>query len=283
MSTDMSEFLDTFTEWNPLFPEDYHLDRVVDIFGYIRHQVVKKNESWDTVLYAMRGKAKSSTSLSLAMLLDPTFNLDRWCFTVDRWLEVTALAANTNSRGWAVVQDEMGTQKSMSSQTWWSQEARDAADVHQMNRTDGIMNIATSLDLGRINNRLRSQYKVVVFPDRKLSNFETGGKGMAVDVIMRFVEQNPFVDEETKSFERRYPRYADGGRIIRVRIPHPPAGIWNEYSKRRADFLATIREANSLGKGQAAYTEEFKNKRKKGAAVDFDGIGASLVNTNHEI
>lgn len=263
-------------DWEPLFPGDYGLNRAINLFGYIRHQVMKRNEAWDFFLYAMRGKAKSSTSLSLAMLLDPNFDLSRWCFTVDKWLEVTRLAASTHARGWVIVQDEMGTQKSMSSQSWWSQESKDAADIHQMNRTDGIINIATSLEIGRVNNRMRSQYKVIVFPERKLSNKETGGKGMAVDVILRIVEQNPFEDDEKKSFERRYPRYSDGGRIVRVRIPHPPADMWNAYSKERADFLTLIRDGNELGKEQADFTD--KQKKTNGSGLVDDKVLSSLVN-----
>jgi hypothetical protein len=279
---DLIEFLDTLVDWEPLFPEDYGLNRTVKLFEYIRHQVIKRNEAWDLFLYAMRGKAKSSTALSLAMLLDPDFDLSRWCFTIEQWLEVTMEAANTKARGWAIVQDEMGTQKSMSSQNWYSQESKDAADIHQMNRTDGIMNIATSLEIGRVNNRMRSQFKIIAFPERKLSNFETGGRGMAVDVILRIVEQNPFEDDEKKSFERRYPRYADGGRITRVRVFHPPKEIWNAYSVRRAEFLSILREANSLGNQQAKYTDKMTSSSSQVNKVDANlaAVTNSLLKTS---
>jgi len=225
--------------------------------------VVNFNESWDMFLAGMRGTAKSSTAASIAMLYDPKFSMKNWAFTTEEWMEKTKNA----KRGDVVVSDEQGTQQSGSSHKWMKKENQEFADEVQLNRTDGVLTIGISLEAGRVMNRVRDTYKVVVYPEKKRSNIETGGNGLAVDCIFRFVDENPFADSDKNRFIPKYFNYAKGGRITRFRIPHPPVAFWNQYSIRRSQIREGIR---FLARNEAAPpNKESEEKINKTNANDF--------------
>jgi len=81
---------------------------------------------------------------------------------------------------------------------------------------------------------------------RKLSNQDTGNKGLAIDTEMRVKHTDVFSDET------RYKlwRYAsNNGRIKYVRLYHPPSIIWNQYQNMRLDFLQGIKDEIMRGNG----------------------------------
>lgn len=213
----------------------------------------------------MRGTAKSSTAASIAMLYNPKFSMKNWAFTTEEWMEKTKEA----ERGDVVVFDEQGTQKSGSSQKWQKTENQELADEVQLNRTDGVVSIGISIESSRLINRVRNTYKVIVYPETKLSNVETGGNGLAVDCIFRFINENPFANNDKDRFIPKYFNYTKGGRITRFRIPHPPALFWNEYSVRRSEVREKIRFA-SRNKA-APPNKESKNKTSPKEASGYFG------------
>jgi hypothetical protein len=225
--------------WNPLFASDYGFTKPWNMFNFVRDAVVKRNESYDFFLAGGRGFGKSASAMSLAMMLDPDFTLDHWCFTTDKFLD---LITTRQRPGTTIVWDEIGTQKSGSSRKWQIKEAHDLADIVQVNRTDGLIIIGTSIELSRGEKRFRSGYRVLADPVRKLSNQETG-HGLAIDVEMRVKHTDVFEDET------RYKlwRYASGGRIKYIRLYHPPVGIWQDYQGMRLDFLHDIKKKIMYG------------------------------------
>lgn len=222
-----------------------------DIFQFIRHRVLNYNESWDILCTGQKGVGKSSTMLSVAMLVDPHFNLSRWAFTTEELMNMRKSA----KPGDAIVSDEMGTQVALSSQNWQKKESKEAVDMHQLDRTERIINIATTLDIGRINNRIRTQYKVLINIDKKMTNSETGGNGLGTSCVIRFVEEDPFAKNDFERFKRKYFRDNEGRRISRVIIPHPPADMFKKYSIMRNEFQEMLR--------QKEY-EDMKSKEMKG-------------------
>jgi len=211
---------------------------IFDIFQFIRYKVVECNESWDVLCTGAKGVGKSSTMLSIAYLLDPKFNLDRWAFTTE---DLTEMRKNAKP-GNVIVSDEMGTQASLSSHNWNEKDSKEYADAHQLDRTERIINVATTLDIKRINNRIRSQYKVLIHIDKKMDNTDTHGHGLATSCIIFFVEENPFASNESERFKRKYFRNMNGERIKRVIIPHPAANIFKQYSVMRDEFQETLRD-----------------------------------------
>jgi len=209
-----------------------------DIFQMIRYKVVSCNESWDILCTGPKGVGKSSTMLRLGMLVDPYFSLRRWAFTTEELMEM-----RNNARiGNAIVSDEMGTQAALSSQNWMNKASKEAVDMHQLDRTERIINIATTLDIGRINNRVRTQYKVIVNIESKLNDIETYGHGLGTSCVIRFVEEDPFAMNDNDAFKRKYFRDSNGRRISRVIIPHPPTEMFRKYSVMRDEFKRKLKE-----------------------------------------
>lgn len=247
--------------WAPLIPEYYHLDHIPDIFHEVRDLVKYRNESWDILIFAPRGSSKSTVGLSLAYHIDPDYSLYNWAFKMEDRLRLeTELPP-----GSVLVSDEMGTQLSGSSHEYQKKENKELADQVQLNRTNRIIHIDITLDPGRILNRVRATYALLVFPLRKLSDKETGGRGLATECIVRTVQMIPF-SNNSDPFQRKYWRYTDGGRISRFVLFHPPADIWKQYSKMRNDFqeeLNKIEDAKKARQRKFSDTPDNLDLRRK--------------------
>lgn len=226
------------TKWNPIFKTGFpHLNGVLtDPFAYFRNAVVKRNESWDIFIAQDRGAGKSATAMGMALMVDPHFTIDHWCFTTERFIE---LITTPQRKGTVVVFDDMGTQGGGSSRKWNQEGAHDLADIMQLNRTDGIITIGTSLELARSELRFRRGFKVLVSPEKKLSTEDTHGRGLATLVDLRIKSTDVFNDE----VRYKLMRYAPGGRIKRVVVPHPPVDLWLKYQGIRDKFLADLKGA----------------------------------------
>ena len=227
------------TEWTPIFKAGYpHVGgALTDPFAYFRNAVVNRNESWDIFIAQDRGAGKSATAMGMAMMIDPHFTIDHWCFTTERFIE---LITTPQRKGTVVVFDDMGTQGGGSSRKWNADGAHDLADIMQLNRTDGIITIGTSLELARSELRFRRGFKVLVSPEKKLSNEDTRGRGLATLVDLRIKSTDVFNDE----VRYKLMRYAPGGRIKRVVVPHPPVDMWLKYQGIRDTFLAAVKGGN---------------------------------------
>ena len=218
-----------------LFADDHRYNKQFDIFEFIRYSVVHYNESFDIFIAGLRGIGKSTVAYGIAMLIDPEFTNDRWVFESEKYIDIIT---TKQRKGTVVVFDDVGTQKSGSSRKWQKDDAHDLADITQVNRTDGIITIATSLEHSRGEKRFRSGFRVIVQPIKKVTNMETHGHGMAIDVEIRVSEYDIF----NNVVYRKLFRYAPGGRIKHVRLYHPPVDKWKEYQEHRADFLTSIKQ-----------------------------------------
>lgn len=238
------------SDWTPLFKTDFRFSQPFNIFEFVRDAVIRRNESIDFFLAADRGMGKSASAMSLAMMLDPNFKVEHWCFTQDRFIE---LITSHQPKGTVVVFDDVGTAEGSSSRKWQKDEAHDLADIMQVNRTDGIITIGTSLQLGRMELRLRAGFRVLCQPVRKLTTQETGN-GMAIDTEMRLRTVDVFDD----TIRYKLWRYAPGGRVKYVRLFHPPADIWNRYQLIRKDFLEGVKARREEKAAAAAERKEKK-------------------------
>jgi predicted transcriptional regulator len=208
----------------------------MNIFRKIRNDVVYQNESWDIFIAQKRGAGKSAIATRLAMMLDPNFSMDHVCFTVSKFVH---LLTSRLQPGTVLVFDDLGTQKGGSSRKWQKKESQDLADIMQLNRTDGIITIATSLELERGEKRMRAGFALMADPGKKLSNADTGGHGLASRIILR----KKITDVFDGTTHWQYWRYAAGGRIVAIDVSHPPSDFWmGEYKAERDKFLHDIKE-----------------------------------------
>lgn len=236
--------MDYSDEWNPAFESDFEFGFQVNPISYMRHQVFRMNESWDSRILGFRGNGKSTVGASLCLLFNPKLldmspkkALDRcWCFTTEERMEKKSKLR----RGDVLCTDEQGTRKSGSSHKWQKEENQMLADSRQLDRVDGVMEIGITLDENRVINRIRNIYRVDIFPETKLSNNQNKGNGLAIDCIFREIVENPFSRTDSERFRSQYFKYADGGRITRATIPLPPEDFWNEYMIRRKEFKESL-------------------------------------------
>ena len=258
------------TDWTPLFKTDFRFSQPFNIFEFVRDAVIRRNESIDFFLAADRGMGKSASAMSLAMMLDPNFRVEHWCFTQDRFIE---LITSHQPKGTVIVFDDVGTADGSSSRKWQKDEAHDLADIMQVNRTDGIITVGTSLQLGRMELRLRAGFRVLCQPVRKLTAQETGN-GMAIDTEMRLRTVDVFDD----TVRYKLWRYAPGGRVKYVRLFHPPSNIWNRYQVIRKEFLEGVKARRE--EKEAALTE--LREKKEHNAVE-KALKATDKEWAHEI
>lgn len=221
--------------YSPTFFSDFGLQHKFNVFQQIRNDVVKRNESWDIFIAQKRGAGKSAMALRMALLIDPNFTLDHVCFRVSDFVR---LLTSRQRPGTVLIFDDLGTQEGGSSRRWQRQESHDLADIMQLNRTDGIITIATSLELDRSEKRLRAGFSLLIDPGTKLSSADTRGNGLASRIVMR--KKGVDVFEGTTYWQ--YWRYASGGRIVAIDISHPPAELWKEYRMKRDQFLVDVKD-----------------------------------------
>lgn len=240
--------------WSPLFASDYSYKTPFNLFEFVRDSVVNKYESWDFFLSGDRGMGKSACAMSLAKMLDPNFTVSHWAFTAERFID---LITTRHPPGTCIVFDDVGTAEGSSSRKWNSDGAHTLSDVMQINRTDSLITIGTSLQLSRMELRLREGFRVLCQPIKKLTAKQTG-YGMAIDVEMRLRTADVFDD----SVRYKLWRYCQGGRIKYVRLFHPPAPMWREYQTTRKDFLEHLK---SIRAEKAAAAAERKEKKAENA------------------
>ncbi|MCK5432108.1 MAG: hypothetical protein KAJ03_05150 [Gammaproteobacteria bacterium] len=260
------ENIESALEWKPLFHSDFKLDFFSNPISFIRHRVFKRNEAWDIAVRGGRGMGKSTLGLSLTLLLNPHLlkmtpkdALDQcWCFTTEDRNE----KKKKLKRGSVLCMDEQGTSLSGSSYKFRDKENQDYADNIQLSRVDGVIEVGITLDDMRLAKRVRDVYRVVVHPERKISDEGNDGNGMAIECIFREIRENPFAKTDTDRFKPSYFKYASGGRIARVVIPAPPVAFWNEYMRRRKAFKEDI-ERQSMPK-QPDSVEQTINKMING-------------------
>jgi hypothetical protein len=245
------------SDWKPLFRDDFRFSQPFNIFEFVKNAVIRRNESIDFFLSADRGMGKSASAMSLAMMLDPHFTVNHWAFTSDRFIE---LITSRLPKGTVIVFDDVGTSEGSSNRKWQQEQAHHLADVMQVNRTDGIITVGTSLQLSRMELRLREGFRVLCQPIQKLNAQQTGN-GMAIDVEMRLRSVDVFED----SVRYKLWRYAPGGRVKYVRLFHPPVGIWMDYQKVRKEFLEHVKARQEEKKQKATERKEkmVENAEKK--------------------
>ena len=221
--------------YQPTFANDFGIGNTMNIFDQIRNDVVYRNESWDIFIAQKRGAGKSAVALRIATLLNPDFKLEYVCFTVEKFI---GLLTSRQKPGTVLIFDDLGTQEGGSSRRWQKREAHDLADIMQLNRTDGIITIATSLELERGEKRLRAGFTILADPGTKLSNADTHGHGLASRIVLR----QKVVDVFSNEVKWQYWRYAPSGRIVAIDVSHPPAKLWREYKEMRTTFLSQVKE-----------------------------------------
>lgn len=249
--------------WSPAFKGNHAYEtEKFDIIGHIHNSVVKKSESWDILLTGPKGDGKSTAAMSFAMMLDPNFTLENWCFTSAKF---TDLISSNHPPGTTIVFDDAGVSDASSSRRWASKGSHELADIIQMARTDRLIIIMTTIQASRIELRLRDSFKVLVQPRRKLTSAQNGGRGLAVECNLRFREIDVFRNEVTY----KYPRYISGGRVTSVIMKHPDKYTWHEYQIIRQARLDDVKAQMEKNESRAQSIADTKRATLKDLSNEF--------------
>lgn len=248
--------------WSPAFKGNHAFEtEKFNIIDHIRNNVVNNSESWDILLTGPKGDGKSTAAMSFAMMLDPDFTLQNWCFTSAKFID---LISSKHPPGTTIVFDDAGVSDASSSRRWASKGSHELADIIQMARTDRLIIIMTTIQASRIELRLRDSFKILAQPRRKLTSAQNGGRGLAVECNVRFREVDVFRNEVTY----KYPRYASGGRVTSVIMKHPDKYTWHEYQLLRqarlddvkAQMAATTKRSESIASTKRATLKELSKE-----------------------
>lgn len=184
----------------------------------------QSNEIVDILVTGMRGDGKSTWAMGICHLLDSNFSVNNICFDKN---ELISLAASLNY-GSAILLDEGGTSESgMSSRKSMSNDNQELTDVWRKIRTRGLYVVVISPDKDDLDKRVRSSFRFVCTPVKKLTDEETNGHGMAIKslIVENFKEYD---DIELFKMKKRFYKG-----IKLVTIPAPPADLIYSYEKKR--------------------------------------------------
>lgn len=206
----------------------------------IRARFFNRNTDWFSLVVGERGKGKSSTGISLAHAIDPSFDVEQdVLFSFDSFLD---WMATRGKRGKAVVIDEFGT--SFNSRRWYSAANILFGEILQTNRSMNLCVICTVPFLSFIDVQGRKLFHSIL-------------ESVAIDFTEGYcyvkwsdLGKSHYGDE--KIYFKR-PRI--NGRIIRfIKIPKVPKEIEKKYLK--------LAEKYKKEKRQKPMTEEEKREEK---------------------
>lgn len=271
--------------WVPVHHADYHFKNSLDPIDYLRHRIVNYNESYDVKIVSKdKGKGKSSVALAFCLRFDKNFKVsENVSFTSVDWIQISG----KKGRGSAIMMDELGTRVFASSHRWQSDENQAMSDTIQVNRTDGQIFVATTLDEMRMTNRIRDTFPVYIYPERKIKvrrsvkNPETGKietkTYLAIRCIMRIAREDIFFQNSGRDL-LVYPRYTPGGVIKRIILYAPPEEIFKEYSEMRDKLKTGLREAFLQRQEARLALKEGQAKPANGGRSGNDAAAAKRVN-----
>lgn len=271
------------TRWVPLRRKDFSFKPMLDVISYIRHRVTNFNESYDFLATGPKGSGKSTMALSICFRYNPKFDVKQHvAFSVNEWLD----KSKKLHRGDIVMCDEMGTRQFGSSHKWMSQENQELSDIVQLNRTDGIAMIGTTLDEMRVTNRVRSTYSVYVHAEEKVKipyyeKNENGDRALAgyylaIRCLIRFRKTDLFNQNSGNDY-LVYPRNGPKCVIKRVLLFHPPTDVFDEYSKQRDALKQRMVEEQRARSAEQTLNAERRVSPKTADAID-DAMVKALLN-----
>ncbi|MDO5835629.1 MAG: hypothetical protein Q4P17_03900 [Methanobacterium sp.] len=224
-------------------------------------KALHNNESTDILICGVKGDGKSSVGVGLGRLLSDNFSIDDIVFNVTDYLR----RAEELPPYSVIVFDETGTQNSgMSSRNFMSNKNKNVVDVWQMVRTKKICTICITLDIGRIDNRIRETFRYHITPIKKLTDEDTKGHGLAVLCELREIIKAKQSEETDMLFKLKSSRINGLGAIT---VPLAPTWFIHAYEDKRELTLKNMMEA-----AQKLEHAESQKKRGRGRPRKIESI-----------
>jgi len=202
-------------------------------YSWVRytHQRINRNKNALYTVSGPTGSGKSWSGLSICLLADPNFNVDKCVFTAKELMDL--MSSDKLTSGSTVLFDEAGVE--MNSRTWNSITNKVLNYLIQTFRFRNIILIFTSPYLDFIDSATRKLFH---------AEFET----LSIDEKKELCELKPKLlqyNSERRKFYRKYLRVRTKKGYIPLKkwkVPKPPKKLIEEYEIKRKDFTRKLNE-----------------------------------------
>ena len=195
----------------------------------IRNRIQKRNQNWLAVFTGSTGSGKSYSAMTIAKKLDPTFSIDRVCFTPEEFLSL--LNSGTLKRGNVIMFDEAGV--GIPSREWYTISNKMVNYVLQTFRREnlGVIFTVPSIDfIDAQSRKLFHNYLETKVIHRKKELVEA-----------KFMEMT--YDSRFGKTYFKYPRLTPNspmGIITSVFIPKPNPELIEAYENKKREFAKSL-------------------------------------------
>ncbi len=219
------------------------------IINKARSRTLAKNQNYMLIVVGPTGSGKSYSAISLAMMIDKSFDIERICFDAESFLE---LASQGLDPGSVIVFDEAGID--VSSREWYSVRNRAINQTVETFRRDNLVCIWTTPVLSNIDKKSRSYFHglaEVLDPDK------VGGWGRVkyFDLIPDVEEGGVFKVYPKISDKENRPVQLSGADPSQPNMTIPDARniglksdpkrgqkIIKKYEQKKKDFTENVKE-----------------------------------------
>ncbi len=211
------------------------------VINKARKRTIGENQNFMLAIVGQTGSGKSYTAMSLAMMMDTSFNIDRINFKAKDFLKTTNRDLDEGS---VIMFDEAGID--VSSREWYTDRNKAINNVVETFRRDNLICIWTTPNFGNLDKKVRSYFHglgMMMSPEKwgwgAIKYFDLYSKTQDLGVATA------------------YPLVKDGDHAVSLgdsNQPHRPnmyvtdpreidAKLVEEYEKKKKEFTEEVKEA----------------------------------------
>ena len=206
------------------------------IISVAKNLTLKQNNNYMLAIVGDTGSSKSYTAISLALMIDKSFCLDRICFRAKDFLQLTNSGLEPGS---VLMFDEAGVD--VSSREWYTTKNRLIKDTVDVFRRDNLICIWTTPSMSGLDSQVRSKFDAVMLMVGR-------GKGQYRRVVTDHVEGKiyyPYPKVSGMTMEGASFR----GDYYNVKIPYAvdvekavgKEGLIDAYEEVKRDFTEEVK------------------------------------------
>ena len=207
------------------YPSMYQMVKLGNVYiANIRYSLLEKRQNWTSAIVGKVGSGKSMGALFLAKLIDPTFNVDRICFTAQDYLQMVKVI----KPGQMVVWDEIGA--GLGSREFATKVNRNVGKVFQTQRYKQFGCLVTLPQLNLLDKQPRELLHSIISMKKILKSYNVS--------LARIYENK--IDPIKQNVRQVLPKIRIGNTIYKIRdfaFKIPPKGMVEEYEKRKDSFF----------------------------------------------
>ena len=238
----------------------------------IRNRLLIKDKNWISIIVGQTGSGKSTTAISLALAIDPSFSIDRIVFTPKEYIE----QVKDLKKGQVIIWDETGV--GFSSKDFQSRISKNVAKVFQTMRFKNGATIMTAPVSGMINKDARRLVHTLAKAERIVPS-------RRINILKIYQYKVSLFDDNLYAKKIKYSIGENVFQLKEIAITRPrlrgPYGkIFKEYEKKKSDFFNKIVINKALNEMQSEEESKEEKERKRWELIN--EYANKVVNTPFE-